>query len=106
MHDENINPRFSTPFVMAGEVDVYYHFGVASDDPVMEALRDVRAVIANGWIRASHRLVREDRSEFNGGAEIIAFPEGGTFRHPLQRGCSVPLLTVWACPAHPSPYRN
>ena len=38
MHDENINHAFLDG-VLAGErVDVYYHFGVASDDPVLEGL--------------------------------------------------------------------
>ncbi len=47
MHDENINHAFLDG-ILAGEVDVYYHFGVASDDPVLEQFRDVRAVILAG----------------------------------------------------------
>jgi uridine phosphorylase len=47
MHDENINHAFLDG-ILAGDVDVYYHFGVASDDPVLEQFRDVRAVILAG----------------------------------------------------------
>jgi uridine phosphorylase len=48
MHSENINHTFLDPVVAGDAVDVYYHFGVASDDPVLETFRDVRAIILAG----------------------------------------------------------
>ena len=48
MRDENINHAFLDG-VLAGEhVDIYYHFGVASDDPILEEFRDVRAIVLAG----------------------------------------------------------
>ncbi len=84
MHDENINHAFLDPVCDGREVDVYYHFGVASDDPVMDALRDVRAVIMAG---SGDRIASFTQawSELNGGAEIIALPKEERF---LTRYCA------------------
>ena len=78
MHYENINHTFLDPVRDGREVDVYYHFGVASDDPVMEALSDVRAVIMAG---SGDRIASfaQTWSELNGGAEIIALPKEERF---------------------------
>jgi uridine phosphorylase len=78
MHDGNINHTFLDPVCDGREVDVYYHFGVASDDPVMEALRDVRAVIMAG---SGDRIssFAATWSGLNGGAEIVALPKEERF---------------------------
>jgi uridine phosphorylase len=78
MRDENINHAFLDG-VLAGErVDVYYHFGVASDDPVLEALRDVRAVVLAG---SGHRIVEfaQRWSALHGDASVVAFPKEERF---------------------------
>jgi uridine phosphorylase len=48
MRDENINHAFLDGVLTGEHVDVYYHFGVDSDDPVLAELRDVRAIILAG----------------------------------------------------------
>lgn len=78
MKTENINHAFLDP-VLAGEaVDVYYHFGVASDDPVLERFRDVKAVILAG---SGHRIQEFAAvwSQLNGGAQIVALPKEERF---------------------------
>ena len=58
--------------------DVYYHFGVASTDPVLAKLRDVKAVIMAG----SGGRIKEFAqrwSELNAGSEIVAFPKEDRF---------------------------
>lgn len=48
MNPEKINHAFLDG-VMNGEYpDVYYHFGVASDDPILKKFRDVKAVVLCG----------------------------------------------------------
>jgi uridine phosphorylase len=78
MRPENINHAFLDPVLAGDQVDVYYHFGVASDDPVMERLRDLRAVVMAG---SGHRIERfaQAWSEAHGDAEIIAFPKEERF---------------------------
>jgi uridine phosphorylase len=78
MRDQNINHAFLDPVLEGRRVDVYYHFGVSSDDSLMDAMRDVRAVILagsggriDGFARAWSRL--------HGGAEILAFPKEERF---------------------------
>ena len=58
--------------------DVYYHFGVASSDPLLTTLRDVRAVVMAG---SGSRIKEfaERWSELNGGTEIVAFPKEDRF---------------------------
>ena len=38
MRDENINHAFLDGVLTGEHVDVYYHFGVASDDPVVKMM--------------------------------------------------------------------
>ena len=78
MKTENINHAFLDGVLDGGHEDVYYHFGVASSDPILEKLRDVRAVIMAG----SGGRIKEfaDRwSALNGGSEIVAFPKEDRF---------------------------
>lgn len=78
MRDENINHAFLDPVVAGEQVDVYYHFGIASDDPLLEQLRDVRAVVLagpGGRIKEfAHRW-----SEERGGAPVVALPKEERF---------------------------
>lgn len=88
MQAQNINRAFLDP-VLAGEaVDVYYHFGVSSDDPMLDALRDVKAVVMAG---SGGRIAQfaQQWSEVNGGADIIAFPKEDRF---VTRYCAQVLF--------------
>jgi uridine phosphorylase len=78
VRDENINHAFLDG-VLAGEhADVYYHFGVASDDPILERFRDVRAVVLAG---SGDRIVQFARrwSALHDDAEIVALPKEERF---------------------------
>ena len=78
MRDDRINHAFLDG-VLAGErVDVYYHFGVASDDPVLEQFRDVRAIIMAG---SGDRIVEfaSRWSALHGDAPVVALPKEERF---------------------------
>ena len=78
MKTENINHAFLDGVVDGSHEDVYYHFGVASTDPVLGKLRDVKAVIMAG----SGGRIKEFAqrwSELNAGSEIVAFPKEDRF---------------------------
>ncbi|MFM9034226.1 MAG: uridine phosphorylase [Mycobacterium sp.] len=78
MKTENINHAFLDGVLDGSHEDVYYHFGMASPDPVLDKLRDVRAVILAG----SGGRIKEfaDRwSAICGGTEIVAFPKEDRF---------------------------
>ncbi len=78
MRTENINHAFLDPVLAGDQVDVYYHFGVASDDPVLDAFRDVRAVVMAGSGSRIDRFAQE-WSAVNGGAEVISLPKEERF---------------------------
>jgi uridine phosphorylase len=75
---ENINHAFLDGVLDGSHEDVYYHFGVASSDPLLTKLRDVEAVIMAG---SGSRIVEfaQRWSELNGGTEIVAFPKEDRF---------------------------
>ena len=78
MKTENINHAFLDGVLDGAHEDVYYHFGVASSDPILDKLRDVKAIIMAG----SGGRIKEfaDRwSALNGGSNIIAFPKEDRF---------------------------
>ncbi len=78
MKDHNVNHAFLDPVLLGEKVDVYYHFGLSSDDPLMQRFRDVRAVIMAG----SGQRIKEFAqiwSDLNGGAEIVAVPKEERF---------------------------
>ena len=78
MKTENINHAFLDGVVDGSHEDVYYHFGVASTDPVLAKLREVKAVIMAG----SGGRIKEFAqrwSELNAGSEIVAFPKEDRF---------------------------
>ena len=78
MRTENINHAFLDGVLDGSSEDVYYHFGVASSDPLLTTLRDVRAVVMAG---SGSRIKEfaERWSELNGGTEIVAFPKEDRF---------------------------
>jgi uridine phosphorylase len=75
---ENINHAFLDGVLEGSSEDVYYHFGVASSDPLLTKLRDVKAVIMAG---SGGRIkgFAQRWSELNGGAEIVSFPKEDRF---------------------------
>lgn len=78
MKSENINHAFLDGVLDGSSTDVYYHFGVSSEDPILDKLRDVKAVIMCG----SGGRVKEFAqrwSAVNGGSEIVAFPKEDRF---------------------------
>lgn len=78
MKDNNINHAFLDGTVDGSHTDVYYHYGVSSDDPIMDSLRDVKAVIMCG----SGGRIKEFAdiwSKLNGDSEIIGFPKEDRF---------------------------
>ena len=78
MKSENINHAFLDGVLSGEHEDVYYHFGVASSDPILEELRGVRAIImagSGGRIKEfAHRW-----SQISGDPEIVAFPKEDRF---------------------------
>ena len=78
MKAENINHAFLDGVLDGSSEDVYYHFGVASSDPLLTTLRDVRAVVMAG---SGSRIKEfaERWSELNGVTEIVAFPKEDRF---------------------------
>jgi uridine phosphorylase len=78
MRDQNINHSFLDPVLAGEQTDVYYHFGVSSDDPILEKLRDVRAIVLAG---PGGRIIEfvQRWSEERGGAEVVAFPKEDRF---------------------------
>lgn len=78
MKTENINHAFLDEVVSGTAEDVYYHFGVASSDAVMEKLRGIRAVVMAGSGERMQDFAAR-WSALNDGAEIIAFPKEDRF---------------------------
>ena len=104
MRDENINHAFLDGVLTGEHVDVYYHFGVASDDPVLEAFRDVRAIILAG---SGDRIegFAQRWSGLHGDAPVVAFPRrSGSSPATAPACCSPP--TGWGCRARPSRCRS
>ena len=78
MRDQNINHAFLDGVLTGDHVDTYYHFGVASDDPVLDGFRDVSAVIMAG---PAHRIddFAHRWSVLQGNAPIVALPKEDRF---------------------------
>jgi len=75
---DNINHEFLDGVISGAHDDVYYHFGVASSDAILDRLRGIRAVIMAG---SGGRIkdFAQRWSDLNGGSEIIAFPKEDRF---------------------------
>jgi uridine phosphorylase len=84
MKDQNINHAFLDPVLAGSERDVYYHFGVSSDDAILESFRGVKAVVMAG---SGGRITEfaQQWSQLHGDAEIIALPKEERF---LTRYCA------------------
>ncbi len=78
MRDENINHAFLDGVLTGEHVDVYYHFGVASDDPILEPFRDVRAVVLAGSGDRIDEFARRWSGQ-RGGAPIVELPKEERF---------------------------
>lgn len=78
MRDENINHEFLDGVLAGAHPDVYYHFGVASDDPLLEQFRDVCAVIIAG---SGERIIEFAArwSALRDNAPIVALPKEERF---------------------------
>jgi uridine phosphorylase/homotetrameric cytidine deaminase len=78
MMKENINHAFLNRVLDGSLADFYYHFGLSSNDPLLEQMRGVRAIITAGsGMRI--REFTEHWSTLNGDAEILAFPKDDRF---------------------------
>ena len=78
MKAEGINREVLDGVLTGAHPDVYYHFGVSSEDPLLEGLRDVRAIIMAG----SGGRIKEFAqrwSALNGGSEVLTFPKEDRF---------------------------
>jgi uridine phosphorylase len=78
VRDENINHAFLDEVLAGGHADVYYHFGVASDDPILERFGDLRAIVLAG---SGDRIeaFAQRWSRLRGGAEVLALPKEERF---------------------------
>ncbi len=78
MRDESINHDFLDGVLTGEHPDVYYHFGVSSEDAVLDALRDVRAIILAG---SGDRIVEfaQRWSAQHADAPIVALPKEERF---------------------------
>lgn len=78
MRSAGINHAFLDAVVTGAATDVYYHLGLSSDDPVLEPMREVRAVIMAGSAERvtgfAHRW-----SDLHGGTPIVALPKEDRF---------------------------
>ena len=78
MRPVGINREYLDPVVAGHRVDHYHHLGIASDDPILDRLGDLRAVIMAGSpARVDAFAQRWSREQ--DGAAIIAFPEDDRF---------------------------
>lgn len=78
MKTENINHDFLDGVLTGDQVDTYYHFGVASDDPILERMRDIRAVVMAGSGERIDTFAQQWSAEHDD-AEIIVFPKDERF---------------------------
>jgi len=78
MRIENINTDFLNGVLVGDYDDVYYHFGTASNDPLLTGLRDLRAVILAGSGERIRDLAQR-WSSINDNAPIINFPKDDRF---------------------------
>ena len=78
MHSHNINHEYLDPVVAGLHIDSYHHLGISSDDPLLDELRDVRAVIMAGS-GARVDIFARQWSALHNNAPILAFPEEDRF---------------------------
>lgn len=78
MKTEHINHQFLDGVLTGEHTDVYYHFGVASDEEILQPLRDVKAIVMCGSGGRVKEFARQ-WSETSGDSEILAFPKEDRF---------------------------
>ncbi len=78
MKTEGINHAFLDGVLSGAEPDVYYHLGVTSEDPLLEQLRGLRAIIMGGS-GARMKEFAQRWSDLNDGAQVLAFPKEDRF---------------------------
>lgn len=78
MHTAHINHAFLDGVLDGSYPDVYYHFGVRSDEPIMGRMRELRAVILAGSGERIEKFAQRWSRE-RGDAEILAFTKEDRF---------------------------
>ncbi|HBM16449.1 MAG TPA: uridine phosphorylase [Lentisphaeria bacterium] len=78
MKTQNINHAFLDGVLEGKYPDVYYHFGVSSDDPILKNFKDVKAVIMCG---SGGRIIEfaDKWSKMNKNKKIYALPKEERF---------------------------
>ena len=78
MHTAHINHAFLDGVLDGSYPNVYYHFGVRSDEPIMGRMRELRAVILAGSGERIEKFAQRWSRE-RGDAEILAFTKEDRF---------------------------
>ena len=78
MRSENINHEFLDPVVDGRAVDVYYHLGLSSDDPLIGPMRDVSVVVLAGSGDRIRSLAARWSAEHDD-APVLAVPKEDRF---------------------------
>lgn len=74
----HINRDFLDAVLAGDQVDSYYHLGISSDDPLIERMRGLQAVIMGGSGTRMNEFAQQWSAE-HGGSEILAFPKEDRF---------------------------
>ena len=78
MKTENMNRTWLDRILDGSLTDYYYHFGISSNDELLQKLRPVRAIVLAGSGKRIRQLARH-WSALNHGAEILDFPKEERF---------------------------
>ena len=78
MKSEHINHTFLDSVLSGEQVDSYYHLGITSDDPLIEKMLELRAVIMGGSGNRINEFAQLWSAEHED-AEIIRFPKEDRF---------------------------
>lgn len=78
MEPSRINRAFLDPVLAGDYVDAYYHLGTASDDPLLDELRGIRAVVMAGSGARMADFAAQWAAE-HGDCPVIALPKEDRF---------------------------
>ena len=78
MNTENMNRAWLERILDGSLTDYYYHFGISSNDALLQKLRPVRAIVLAGSGKRIRQLARH-WSALNHGTEILDFPKEERF---------------------------
>ncbi|GEM_PF-53073 len=78
MKTENMNRAYLDRILDGSQTDFYYHFGISSNEALLERLRGVRAIVIAGSGERIRDLARH-WSILNHGADILEFPKEERF---------------------------